>query len=114
MDDGILFDISNLRHLPNTLDDGVGETTRVTFEMAVVHPTDTNGSVGEERVFFVSGLKEVEVVVHGGGMEVVFQHDDECVVESLLGELSLEGMEGRERERRSLLWNIMRRIAASL
>ena len=77
MDDGILFDVSNFRHLPNTSDDGIGETTRVALEVTVVHLTDTNGSVGEERVFFVSGLKEVEVVVHGGGMEVVFQHDDE-------------------------------------
>ena len=70
MNDGILFDISNLRHLPNTLDDGIGETTHVTLETTVVHLTDTNGSVGEERVFLVSGLKEVEVVVHGGGTEV--------------------------------------------
>ena len=77
MDDGILFDISNLQHLHNTLDDGISETTRVTLEMTVVHLTDTNGSVSEERVFFVSGLKEVEVVAHGGGMEVVLQHDDE-------------------------------------
>ena len=35
-------------------------------------------------------------------MEIVFQHDDECVVENLLGMLSLEGMEGGERERRPL------------
>ena len=73
MDDGILFDISNLRHLPNTSDDGVGETTRVTLEMA-----DTNGSVGEERVFFVSGLKEVKwLSMAEERRSPVFQHDDE-------------------------------------
>ena len=85
---GILFDISNLQHLPNTLDDGVGETTRIILEATVVHLTDTNGSVSQERVLFMSGLKEVEVVVHGGGMEVVG--------------------EGCECKRRPLLWNIMR------
>ena len=77
MNNGILLDISHLGHLPDTLDDGVGETTRVALEMTVVHLTDTNGSVSEERVFFVGGLKEVEVVVHGGGVEIVLQHDDE-------------------------------------
>ena len=77
MNNGILFDISNLRHLFDTSDDGVGETTRVTPEVTVVHLTDTNGSISKERASLVSGLKEVEVVVHGGGMEVVLRHDNE-------------------------------------
>jgi hypothetical protein len=108
MNNRVLLDISHLRHLPNALDDGVGETTRVALEVTVVHLTDANGSISEERVFFVGGLKEVEVVIHDGGVEVVLQHDDERVVENLLGMLSLEGMEGGERERRPLPWNIMR------
>jgi hypothetical protein len=49
------------------LDDGVSETTCVACEMTVV----PNRSVGEEKVFLVSGLKEVEVVVRDGGVEVI-------------------------------------------
>ena len=76
MNNRILFDVSNLWHLPDALDDSVGETTSVALEVTVVDLADADGSVNEERVFLVSGLEEVEMVVHGGGMEVVLQHDD--------------------------------------
>lgn len=62
--------------------------------MTVVDLADANGSIGEERVFLVSGLEEVEMVVHGGGMEVILQHDNVRVVEDLVRVLSLEGVEG--------------------
>jgi hypothetical protein len=74
--DGVLLDISNLRHLSDTLDDCVGETASVSLEVTVVNLADTNGSIDEKRIFLVSGLKEVEVVVHSRGVEVVLQHDD--------------------------------------
>ena len=76
MDNRVLFDVSNLWHLPDPLDDSVGETTSVTLEVTVVDLADTNGAVGEERILFVSGLEEVEMVVQGGVVEVVLQHDD--------------------------------------
>jgi hypothetical protein len=94
VDDGILFDVGDLWHLPDPLDDGVGETTSVSLEVTVVDLTDANGTVSEKRVFLVSALKEVEVVVHGGGVDVVLQHDDVRVVEHLVLVVGLEGMEG--------------------
>ena len=107
MHDGVLLDISNLRHLPDTLDDGVGETTGVPLHVTVVDLTNTNGSVGEKRVSLMSGLEEVEVVVDRGRVEVVLQHDDVRVVEDLLRLLSLKGVERGERERRPLPWDVM-------
>ena len=107
MNNGVLFDVCNIRHLPDSLDDGIGETTSVSFEVTVVYLADTDGSVGEKRVFLVSGLEEVEVVVHGRGMDVILQHDDVRVVEDLILVLSLEGVEGGERERRPLPWDVM-------
>jgi hypothetical protein len=77
--------------------------------VTVVHLADANGSVGEKRIFFVSGLEEVEMVVQGGGVEVVLQHDDVRVVEDLVRVLSLEGMEGGERKRGPLAWDVMGR-----
>jgi len=76
VDNGVLFDVSNLWHLPDPLDDGVGETTGVALEVTIVDLADTNGTVGEKRIFFMSSLEEVEMVVHGGGVDVVVQHDD--------------------------------------
>ena len=102
-----MLDISNLRHLPDPLNDGIGETTSVALEMAVVYLADADGPVSEKRVFLVSALEEVEVVVHGGVVEVVLQHDDVRVVEDLVLVLGLEGMEGGERERRPLPWDII-------
>ena len=96
MNSGGLFDISNLRYLSDAPDDGVGETASVAFEVTVVHLTNTNGSVSEEGVFLVSGLKEVEMVAHGGRVEVVHQHDNVRVVKDLVRVLSLKGMEGSE------------------
>ena len=55
----------------------------------------------------MSDLEEVEMVIHGGGMEVVLQHDDVRVVEDLLWLLGLEGMEGGEGERGPLRWDFM-------
>jgi len=73
----ILFNVGNLCHLPYLLDDDIGETTGVTLEVTVVHLTDANGPVSDETVFFLmNGLEEVEVVVCGGGGEIVLQHDD--------------------------------------
>ena len=76
MNNGVLFDVSDLWHLPDPLDDGVGETTSATLEVTVVDLADTNGTVGEKWIFFVSSLEEVEMVVQGGGVDVVLQHDD--------------------------------------
>jgi hypothetical protein len=67
---GVLFDISNLRHLSDPLDDGV------VLEVTVVYLANANGFVGEKRIFFMSGLEEIEMIVQGGGVEVVLQHDD--------------------------------------
>jgi len=72
----VLLNICNLRHLPDPLDDGIGETTGVALEVTFVYLADTNGSVGEERIFLVSSLEGVETVVRGGGVEVVLQHYD--------------------------------------
>ena len=107
MHDGVLLDISNLWHLSDTSDDGVGETTGVPLHVTVVDLTTTDGPVGEEGVFLVNGLEEVEVVVDRGRVEVVLQRDDVRVVEGLVGLLSLEGVERGERERRPLPWDIM-------
>ena len=96
MNSGGLFDISNLRCLSGALGSGVGETASVAFEVTVVHLTNPNGPISEEGVFLVSGLKEVEMVAHGGRVEVVHQHDNVRVVEDLVRVLSLEGMEGSE------------------
>ena len=108
MNNGILFDVSDLWHLPDTLNDGVGETTSVALEVTVVDLADTNGTFDEEGVFLMSGLEEVEMVVHGGGVEVVLQHDDVRIVEDSIRVLGLEGMEGGECERRPLTWDVMR------
>jgi len=108
VNNGVLFDVSNLWHLPDSFDDGVGETTSVALEVTVVYLADANGPVSEKRIFLVSDLEEVEMVVYGGGVEVVLQHDDVRVVEDLFRVLSLEGMEGGERERGPLPWDIMR------
>ena len=107
MNNGVLLDVSDLWHLPDALDNGVGETTGVALEVTVVHLADTNGAVGKQGIFLVSDLEEVEMVIHGGGMDVVLQHDDVRVVEDLLWLLSLEGMEGGERERGPLRWGVM-------
>ena len=107
VNNGVLFNISNLRHLSDTLNDGVGETTGVALEVTVVDLADTNGSLGKERVILVSSLEEVEMVVHGGRMEVILQHDNVRVVENLFGVHSLEGMEGGESERRPQPGNVM-------
>ena len=76
MDNGVLFDISNLWHLSDPSDDGVGETTDVSLEVTVVCLTGADGSFSEKRILFMSGLEEVEMVVQGGGVEVVLQHGD--------------------------------------
>ena len=107
MNNGVLLDVSNLWHLPDSLDDGIGETTSVTLEVTVVHLADIKGPVGEKGVSLVNGLEEAEVVVHGGGMETVLQYDDVRVVEHLVLVLSLENVEGGERKRRPLAWDIM-------
>ena len=107
MNDGILFDVSNLRHLSDTLDDGAGETPGVALEETVVHLADTNRTISRERIFLVSGLEEVEMVVHDRGVDVVLQHDDVGVVENLFRMLGLESMERGEGERRPLAWDVM-------
>ena len=76
MNNGVLLDVGNLWHLPDPLDDGVGETTSVALHVTVVHLADPNGTVGGKRILLVGGLEEVEMVVQGGGVEVVFEHDD--------------------------------------
>ena len=109
LNNGVLLNVSDLWHLPDSLDDGICEAARVALEMTVVHLADANGSIGEERVFLVSDLEEVEVVVHGGGVDVVLQHDDVRIVEHLVLVLSLEGVEGGEPKRRPLFRDIIRR-----
>ena len=56
--------------------DGIGETTSVALEVTFVYLADTNGCVGEKRIFLLSSLEEVETVVRDGGVEVVLQHYD--------------------------------------
>ena len=95
------------RHLSDMSNGDVGKTTRVALEVTVVRlvlkvAPETNGSIGEERVFPMSGLKEVEVVIYGKGVEVVFQRGDVRMVENLLG------MGERERKRRPLPRDTMR------
>lgn len=107
MNNGVLFDVSDLRHLSDTLNNTVGESASIALEVTVVQLADTDGTVKEERIFLVSDLEEVEMVVHGGEVEVVLQHDNVGVVENLLRVLSLEGMEGGESERRPLPWDVM-------
>ena len=89
-----MFEIGNLRHLSDTLNDGVGETASVAFEVTVVHLTNTDESINEEGVVLVSGLEEVGMAVQSGRAEVVLQHDNVRLVEDLVRVLSLEGMEG--------------------
>ena len=40
VNNGVLFDISNLWHLSDTLDDGIGETASVAFEVTIVRTLD--------------------------------------------------------------------------
>ena len=94
MNNGVLFDVSDLWHLPDPLDDGVGETASVALEVTVIDLADPNGTVGEKRTLFMSSLEEVEMVVQGGGAVVVLQHDNVWMVEDLVGVLSLEGIKG--------------------
>ena len=42
----------------------------------------------------MSGLEEVEMIVHGGGVRVVLQHDDVGIAEDFIWVLSLKDMEG--------------------
>jgi len=56
--------------------DGIGETTSVALEVTFVYLADTNGCVGEKRIFLLSSLEEVETVVCGGGVKVVLHHYD--------------------------------------
>ena len=107
MNDGVLFDVRDFRHLPDPLNDGVGETAGVALEVTVVDLADANRAIDEEGVFIVSGLEEVEMVVQDGGVEVVLQHDDVRVVEDFIRVLRLEGMEGGERERGPLPWDVI-------
>ena len=57
------LDASNFWHLPDTLNDEVGETTGVVLEVIVVDVADTNGTFNGKGVFLVSGLEEIEIVV---------------------------------------------------
>ena len=107
VNDGILFDVSNFWHLPDSSDDSVGETTGIAIEMSVIYLADTNGTISKKGVFLVSGLEEVEVIFNGGGVEVVLQHDDVRVVENFVLVLGLEGVEGGEREGRLLACGVM-------
>ena len=105
----VLFNERNLWHLPDSLDDGIGKTASVALEIAIVHLADASRYVSDKRVFFVDGLEEVEVVIRGEGGEIILQHDDVRVVDCLVLVLSLEGVEGGERKRRPLAWNVMMR-----
>ena len=103
MYNGILFDISDFWHIPDTLDDGVSETTGVAFDGGCCGLGWINGTFNKEGVFLVSSLEEVEMIIHGGGVWVVLQHNDRRIFEDLIQASSLEGMEGGERKRQSLL-----------
>ena len=46
MNNRVLLDVSDLWHLPDALDNGVGESAGVALEVTVVHLADTNGAVG--------------------------------------------------------------------
>ena len=104
----ILFNVRDLWRLPDSLDDAVGETASVTREIAVVHMADPNGPVSDKKIFLMSGLEEVEVIVHRGCGEFVLQHDDVGVVDHLVLVLNAEGVEGGEHRRRPLTGNVMR------
>ena len=103
MYNGILFDISDFWHIPDTLHDKVGETAGVAFEGDCCGLGWTNGTFNKEGVTLVSGLEEVEMIVHGGGVRVVPQHNDGRIFEDLIRVFGLEGIEGGECERQSLL-----------
>ena len=83
MNSGVLFGVSNLWHFPDSLDDGIGETNGVAFEMSIVCPT-------------------VEVVFNDGDVEVGLQHDGVRIVEGFVLLLGLEGVQEGGRERRPL------------
>ena len=51
---------------------------------------NTDGTFNE-GIFLVSGLEEVEMVVHGEEVEVVLQHDDLRIVEDFVRMLGPEG-----------------------
>ena len=53
----------NFWHLPDTLNDEVGETTGVVLEVIVVNVADTNGTFNGKGVFHMSGLEEIEIAV---------------------------------------------------
>ena len=76
MNNGVLFNVGNFWHLPDALDNGVGEAASVALEMSVVHLADTGRTLSERRILFVGGLEEVEMTIEGRGVEVVLQHDD--------------------------------------
>ena len=104
MNSGVLFDVGNLWRPPDVLDDGVGGTASIALEMTVVNLADTDGTLSEKRVLFVSGLEEVEMTIESASVEVILQHDDVRTVEDVVRVLSLEGMERGERKRDLRLW----------
>jgi len=107
VNNGVLLNVGNLWHLPDPLNDGLGETTSIALQVTVVHLADAGGSVDGKRVLLMGGLEEVEMVVQGGGVEVILEHDDVRMVEDLVWVLGLEGMEGGERKRGPLPWDVM-------
>ena len=50
---------NNFWHLPDTLNNEVGEMTGVVLEVIVVDVADTNGTFNGKGVFHVSGLEEI-------------------------------------------------------
>ena len=109
MNDGVLFNVSDLWRLPDSLYDGFGETVSIAFEMTVVGLAGANGLGSDKRILLVNDLEEAEVVVYGGGVEAVLQHDDVRVVGHLVPVLRLEDVEGSERRGRALALDVIRR-----
>ena len=50
---------NNFWHLPDTLNDKVGETTGIVLEVIVADVADTNGTFNGKGVFYMSGLEEI-------------------------------------------------------
>jgi len=68
----------NLWHLPNPLNDSVGEHSGVALDMAVIHMTKARFDItdGLERVKLMSHCQEVEMVVHYARRHVMLEHND--------------------------------------
>jgi len=105
----VTLDVINLRHLPDPLNYTIGEHPRVAFDVPIIHMTNARCYTVFELKFvrLMSHCQKVEMVLHDGLGNIVFEHNDIRVVDSAMGVVCIH--ERCERQRRTLAGNIVRR-----